>query len=55
MHYNYFIYHKLLPERYIYNYVISFIYTSFYYTGANFLSFEIDPPKKTYMAAILWA
>ena len=47
--------HKLLPERYIYTYVISFIYTPFYHTGANILSFEIDPPKITYMAAILWA
>ena len=43
------------PVHTVYNYVISFRYTPFYYTGANILSFEIDPPKKTYMAAILWA
>ena len=30
----------------IYNYVISFVYTPFYNTGANILSFEIDPPPK---------
>ena len=33
-----------MKDIYIYTYVIALIYTPFYHTGANILSFEVAPP-----------